>query len=388
MKRSLLFAAAAMLVTASALPAQSLFGTRGLGAPVSPVDARARALGGIGVGLMGLNGSLVNPAEIASIGQRSFVGAIQPTSRTVELDDRSANVGGTRFPLLQVMHPFGDRLTLSLGYGGFLDQSWAVVSEGAAVIDGKTITTRDQVESSGGIAQARLGAAYWLAPSLSVGVAAGLYTGRVDRSVTRMFPDTALIDDFKSSVGVRYTAPQFTAGLMWDALPELRFGGAVTWSGDLEAEAVEGALDDHTYPLPLQAVAGMSARLAPRLLGVVAARWAGWGEAAEHFGGPEAATDVWEFGGGVEWETAGSGGRSYPVRLGFNYAQLPFAVEGDAPTEWSAALGVGARLATEQFGPRALIDLALERGGRGGASTLGLSEDFWRFTLSVGLYAR
>src|SRR5690606_793959 len=107
-------------------------------------------------------------------------------------DDRSANVGGTRFPLLQVMHPFGDRLTLSLGYGGFLDQSWAVVSEGAAVIDGKTITTRDQVESSGGIAQARLGAAYWLAPSLSVGVAAGLYTGRVDRSVTRMFPDTAL----------------------------------------------------------------------------------------------------------------------------------------------------------------------------------------------------
>ncbi|HLU24898.1 MAG TPA: hypothetical protein VKZ58_04275 [Longimicrobiales bacterium] len=387
MKRSLLIAAAALFVTASALPAQSLFGTRGLGTPVAPVDARARALGGIGVGLMGMNGSLVNPAEIASIGQRSFVGAIQPTARTVELDGRSDKVGGTRFPLLQMMYPLGSRLTLGLGYGGFLDQSWGAVTEGSAVIDGQTITTRDRLESSGAIAQARLGAAYWLAPSLAVGVAAGMYTGRVDRTITREFPETAPIDDFRSRVGIRYGGPQFSAGLMWDPLPELRFGGAVIWSGDLEAKVVEGERADRTYRMPLQAAGGMTARLAPRLLGVVGARWAGWSVAAESLGGAEAAQDAWEFGGGVEWQTAGSGGRTYPVRLGFNYMQLPFTIEGDAPTEWSAALGLGARLESANFGPRAMIDLALERGGRGGASTLGLSEDFWRFTLSVGLYA-
>src|SRR5690606_15765444 len=56
MKRALSAALLALLALPAAAGAQSLFSTRGLGVPVEPVDARARALGGIGVGMLGWTG--------------------------------------------------------------------------------------------------------------------------------------------------------------------------------------------------------------------------------------------------------------------------------------------------------------------------------------------
>src|SRR5690606_33064663 len=172
----------ALFALPAAAGAQSLFSTRGLGVPVAPVDARARALGGIGVGLIGWNGTLANPAEAAGVLRRGVVAAMQPSRRSVEFGGEQDDLGGTRFPLIRAVQPLGSTgLALAVGYGGFLDQNWAVVDEGAETIGGQPLRTRDLVESTGGVAQARLDVAYWVTPRLGVGVGAGVYTGRLDR---------------------------------------------------------------------------------------------------------------------------------------------------------------------------------------------------------------
>ena len=53
MKRSLLLLALGFWALPQGVGAQSPFGVQGLGLPLEPLDARARALGGTGIGLMG-----------------------------------------------------------------------------------------------------------------------------------------------------------------------------------------------------------------------------------------------------------------------------------------------------------------------------------------------
>src|SRR5690606_8539177 len=169
----------AALALPQALPAQSLFSTRGLGVPIEPLDARARALGGIGVGLLVVNPSLVNPAELGGIMRRGVSAALQPVSHDMTLGDDQASLSATRFPLLGIIYPLNNRLTLGVGYGGYLEQSWGVRETGTVAIDGRDVAFEDVSRASGGLGQIRLSAAYLLTPALSVGATGGVMTGNV-----------------------------------------------------------------------------------------------------------------------------------------------------------------------------------------------------------------
>jgi hypothetical protein len=105
MSRSLVFAVLFSLALAADASAQSIFSTQGLGVPFAPVDARAQVLGGTGVGLLGLNASLANPAELVGIRGRGMVAAMQPTNRTVRFEGETDRIGGTRFPLVHMFQP-------------------------------------------------------------------------------------------------------------------------------------------------------------------------------------------------------------------------------------------------------------------------------------------
>lgn len=392
MMRPLPFVLLALLAVSTPAAAQSLFSTSGLGVPVAPLDARARALGGIGVGLIGANASLVNPAEATSLFGRGVAAAMQPTARSMEFEGEVADAGGTRFPLIRAVYPFGARLVATAGYGSFLDQSWGVVSEGSMQIGGEPVRTVDVTESSGGIAQLQVGAAYRVTPTLSVGLAGGLYTGSLTRVVRRDFPDSAAVQDFETRVGWSYRGPLAAAGLSWTPAPFMRLGASVTWAGQLEADGDDGSAQDRTFDLPLQAAGGVSALLSPRVMATVGARWAGWSVAADDFddtdAAPDLARDVWEIGGGLEWRGGRLGDDSFPIRLGFNYGKLPFTMDGETPTEWAGALGFGIHFNETQFGPLASADATLERGSRGSAESTGLTEDFWRVTVSLSLFGQ
>ncbi len=399
MRRSLAILSLALLsagliprLGAAPLRAQSLFGTGGLGLPVAPIDGRARALGGIGTGLFGENPSMVNPADASGTRRRSITAVFQPTTHIMSLEGDATQRGATRFPLIGIQYPLGERFVGSVGYGSFLDASWAIQNDGVEQIGDRQVPVRDVLRSTGGVAQLRVGLAYAASESLALGVAGGVYTGEVKRNLSRTFEDSVTsYTDYDNLSRWRFLGPQASVGIRWDPVSIVRVAGAVTWSGRLDGSAEDPHTSDFSVDLPLQVTGGASALLTPRLQATVGGRWANWSVADGEATGwsknaLDGAVDTWEVGGGLEWQGMRSATRVYPVRLGAHYGHLPFPILGGTPTEWSGSLGLGVRLAPSEVGPGALLDASLERGSRGGVSTTGLTEDFWRFTLSASLF--
>ncbi|MFW6078481.1 MAG: hypothetical protein ACODAE_02600, partial [Gemmatimonadota bacterium] len=275
-----------------------------------------------------------------------------------------------------------------IGYGGFLDQSWSVVTEGTETIGGESVATRDLVESTGGIAQVRLTLAYQLLPSLAVGVSGGTFTGRIDRTFRRTFPDSAgpILDSFEAAIRHQFTAPLAVVGLRWDPAGDVRLAGSLAWAGELHAEAASGPEDDRRYDMPLKATVGASATLASDLLGVVGFEWSGWESMESAFEADDAVGDVWTIGGGLEWDGGRLGERTLPLRTGFRYGRLPFTLGGESVREWSGSLGAGFWFAGDPDQPIAVLDAVIERGARGEAVRNGVAEDFWRATVSLALF--
>ena len=384
------------LVAASPAAGQSLFATRGMGVPVPAVDARARALGGMGIGLLGFHTSLVNPAEIAGLSRRGVSASLQPLSATSEIEGKSGDVSGARFPGIRILYPFGPRLTTSLGYGGLLEQSWGIEIEHRELVGTDSVNVRDVIQSTGGVAQLSL-AAGWAASWFAIGGAVGMYTGNLDRRVSRTFEDTTALIPFGSRLRWRFKGPFASVGARVDLGGTARLGAALTTGGTLDVDGLDdGARDDETT-LPARIAAGASALLSSQWLVSAGAEWAGSGNAPEPvFSASDAIAlrrNTWRVGGGAEYAGIQSARRSYPLRIGGSYAQLPYYHPGESPaTEWSASLGMGFRLAGDAAIPLAVADIALERGGRSGLETSlrpgGLTETFWRFTFTLSLFGQ
>lgn len=389
-------AAALLLLGSVGAGAQSMTSIRGLGYPMSSTDTRAEALGGLGIGLFGTSASMTNPASAAGIVRRGVVVSAIATERTSRLGDASAGTGTTRFPLIRVIFPVG-RVVLTAGYGAFLDQSWGVVREGTlTVVDGE-VPYRDAVESVGGIGQAEFGAAIPVSDALALGIAIGRYTGGQDVSVQRSFEsgDLGTYQAYSEDRSHEYGGTLARAGFRLDAGDVFRLGGSVTWSGRLSADSVEGPVPGAEYELPLQMAAGASAYLSPGLLATVAGRWSGW-SVTDASGGPGpaegevASRDTWEIGGGLELDNPLSRARrTYPIRLGFQYRELPFGFANEPPTEWVAGMGLGLRIGSDITTPQARFDLTIQRGARTAAGAGGipdLDEAFWRFGLGISIF--
>lgn len=381
----------ALLMVCAGAPAsaQSLFATRGLGVPVGPVDARAAALGGIGVGLLGFHTSLVNPAELAGLSRRGVSAALQPVSTTSEVDGVEDGTSGTRFPAVSILYPVSDRLVLSLGYGGYLDQTWGVIMRSEQVINGETVAMNDLLRSTGGIAQIRLSAAYSFSPTFSVGAAAGLLAGNVDRIAFRTFEDSAFsIRFFEERRRWRYSAPIAAAGFRWDVASGVRLGASIMAGTDLEARSDDEGAEDRDYGAPLEMNAGASVRLAPLLMATAGGAWS----RAPSTAGTTISSTMRRLGAGLEYQGLRSGLRTYPFRLGVRWSQLPYHMDSEAqPTEMGVAAGLGFRLG-DPMDPAAVADFSVERGSRsglaGGVVPDGVDERLWRFTFSLSLFAR
>jgi hypothetical protein len=373
-----------------------LFATRGMGLPALAVDARARALGGVGVGLLGLNMSLVNPAEIAGFLRRGVSASLQPSSATTEIDGSSSDLGGARFPLVRLIYPLSSRLTASVGYGGAMEQSWAVEVAGREFIGSDSVEVRDIIESVGGLSQLSLSLGYLVTSSFALGASVGLYTGNLDRRLSRSFPDTTVtLNPFATNLRWNYNGPFATVGAYFDVAGTTRLAATATWNGTLDIEGVAGVARDDETSLPLRLNAGGSTLLSSLWLAAAGVEWTGNGSAPERaFSAGDALAErrnTWRIGGGLEYAGIVTSSRTFPLRLGGSWAQLPYYNPGESPaSEWSGALGIGLRLAEDDAGPLAVGDITLERGSRSGLETTarpgGLTESFWRFTFSLSLF--
>lgn len=374
--------AALLLAALAAAPAgaQSLLSARSLGYPLDPIDARARGLGNVAVGLPEPQLSLVNPAAQAGLPAAGLTVTVQSDAFTP--DGQAEEITTARFPAIQAAFPIGQRFVASIGYAGVLDQSWQAMIEDSVDIGGERRFVQDRFSSRGGLSRFRAGASYSVVPRLDVGLGVDVYTGAVHDSVSRAFPDGGL---FPSIIGTeyQYQGLGLSAGARYRGTA-FSVSAAVTGGGDLTAEARDSAVESRSYALPLTVDAGGSARVAQNALVVAAFRWARWSSANEALEQSGGARDAMRVGGGVEYEGLRFLGRPFPVRLGARWAQLPFGDdEGAFPEERAFTGGLGIVLG----GGLATVDLSGERGTRDGGDPL-FNENFWRVSFSLSLLGR
>jgi hypothetical protein len=395
MTRRLVVIVFCMLLTPALVRGQSLFSTHGLGVPTDGVDARGRALGISGVGLLGLSTSLLNPAQQAGTVRRGVSATFQPWTGTASVNGEAGSVGGTRFPLIEVLYPVR-RITFTVGFSGLLDQSWGIRANNQQVIGTDTLSTEDVVEAVGGVGQLTVGGAIMVTQRFALGASLGLQTGNVERTVGRIFTDSAAdLLGFTNRSRWNYSGKSATVGFRWDP-GAARVGASVTFGSNLDAKPQEGSTTTYSYDMPLRIAAGASARLSARLLVAASTTYSQYGDgdyAAPGITVKTVADNAYDVGAGLEWANLRTPTRVYPLRLGFRYSKLPFHNAGDTqPKEWAASTGIGFRLVEDEFGPLAVADIGLERGKRTGwenaARPDGLSETFWRFTASISLFGR
>jgi hypothetical protein len=390
MTRARILGAAAAAVAlsvafAGAAPAQSLLSARGLGLPLEPVDARARALGGLPLGLPDPQMSLINPTSAVGLPAAGLAVTFQGDEVTGVAGDQADDFTTSRFPVIQVAFPFGERWVGTLGYGAVLDQNWSATRNDSIDIAGSRLEIVDRFRSNGGVARLRAGAGYRVLPRLDVGAALDVYTGALRDSVFRLFSATSGLGSSLTGTSYEWQGLGFSAGARWrgDAFSA---SAAVSGGATLTAEAQDSGVVSKDYTLPVQVDVGASARIAQQALVAVSARWAGWSSVDEELAtGSGGARDVTQVAGGVEYEGFRFIGRPVPVRLGGRMTQLPF--RWDEGSEFVDERAVTGGLGIVFAGGAATLDLSAERGWRGGDAAV-LDESFWRVSLSMALLGR
>lgn len=381
------FAFAGGVAAPTPVSAQSILSSAaGIGAPTQTMDARARMLGGISVGMRGPHWTPTDPAGAA----RYRLPTISATAEiTTESGAGEEPTGRTRFPAFGIAYPYGSNV-ITLGFSGVLGQEWeSEVLRSISFGDGRTIQAFDRFVARGGISALNLGLARNVGSSVSVGVSGGLLLGSLTHIYTRELspvdvgPEVELYADrgFWQSDG-----QTVTASVNWDVSPILRVGGGFTWSGDLNLRPSEDTLGEVVdIPLPLTIRLGAEGTLSPGLS--MAASWsrADWSEAAEAVGNANAPGAVTEWGTGLEWGRGSIRGRPMPLAVGYRARDLPFSYLGDAVSERAVTGGIGLHLVDSEDIPLARAFLSLERGTRGTGT---LDETFWRTSISFRISGR
>lgn len=380
---------AAVVAVPAAAHAQSLLGAGGLGVPIEALDARARGMGSVGVGLFGASVLPGDPAAVLDVPLPIVTATMQPTTGTIRQGDVESDLSTLRFPLVGIAYPVTENAMLTLTAGGFLDQRWSASVGRTVNLGGNPVAVTDRFESDGGISTLQIGLARSVGERFGIAVSGGLNTGLLRRTFTRQYDTTAVgdeIGDFRVEGSWQQRGPTVTVGVTVDPLDLVRLAASATWSGRLDAEPRDDTPGEgESFDLPLQLRAGASGALTPRLSATLGVAFADWTETGKGLVSGGEAGMAWSMGGGLEWDGFRWIGRDFPVRLGYRRSELPFRFSGDDPTETAVSGGLGLQLAQIEDIPLARMDIALERGERSGGA---VTERFWRATFSLRVSGR
>ncbi|MGH7545068.1 MAG: OmpP1/FadL family transporter [Gemmatimonadota bacterium] len=381
--------ACALFLLCSAIPmlpaaarAQAGVSLLGLGRPEDPVDARMRALGNAGAVAHGRNFSLLNPATLSEITSAGVFFGFATENRDVEGALARGALRGTRFPVGQLVYPFGERWVAAVGFGAFLDQDWLVTFEDTLRLAADTIPFTENRGSEGGLSQLRAAAAWRPHDRVSLALGLDLYAGDVVRSVRRRFDEpNFLLEPYQDEERWEYDAWGWTAGLVVRPIEELHIGGAFSWASNLTATR-DSVTAEQIFPMPVRAYGGVSWRIAPDVTWLLQVGFAEWSRAAPALGG--AAKNTWSFGTGVEAPLVRRETATYLVRAGYRRVSLPFTTGGDQGREYAWSVGIGGVFANGLVRADATYDI----GKRGDLASVGIEESFRRFSFGLSVSQR
>jgi len=373
---------AAVALASSGATAQMPTTSLGLGYPVSAVDARSAAMGGVGIGLLGGTFSDRNPADLTAfrVATLSFTGSPQRVSLQ---GFSSARTARSEIPVLGIVVPVGS-WAFGVQASSFLDQDWAVRLQDTLSATAGDFPYTERREHNGGVSAVDFSVARSIGP-LALGVTYGRLVGNLRESFTRRFEasvdSTALAPNpVSDNAQWSYSGWHVRAGGGLQIGNRIRVGGAYTWAGDLHATR-DSVGTFRRFPLPDSWAVGASARPLGDLLLSVGGGWQGWSSADGSVTGIRARDVRWG-GAGVEFSGLDVGSFPLFVRAGAHYRQLPFRRQGyRALNEKAVSFGLGIAFA----GNRAVLDGSVEVGRRGDRSVTGTEERFERFVLTASL---
>lgn len=382
----------AVLVASAGAGAQTPATSVGLGYPTPPVDARAAALGGAGVGLLEGTFTIGNPADLVEFGQASLSISAAPEAVTFEgIDEGVDDSGRSRFSIIRAVVPLGE-WAAGIGFGSTLDQDWKFTDRDTLEISSGRFPFEERRENDGGVSTVDVSVARSFGP-LSAGASYQLLTGSLRQDLVRRF--RLSVDSViraprpvQQSVAWSYSGWRFKGGLGLDIAGRVRVSGVYTVSGDLEAEPDSAATfaDDpdgtagvREFDMPASVQVGGSALVTEDWLVAASGGWSGWSETDDDLG-EERGRDVYWAGGGVEFRGLQIGAFPVALRAGGRWRELPFALpDRAAATETALTLGLG----TEVAAGTGAVDFGVEFGSRGDAQATGFEESFERFTVTA-----
>jgi hypothetical protein len=369
--RHLIRAAVIALSLPVAAGAQGSISTQGFGYPTGGLSTRAGAAGG-GFGEFDFT-SPRNPSSTLGWGRGGLYFQYEPEFRRVTAGPSTDNTMTARFPIWMAGMQLGSRAMGTVTSSTLLDRTWATRVRGGQILGPDSVGYEERVESAGAINDIRLGVAYSVRPSFSVGVGLHGFTGENRMNLTRTFDDSLRYGTLIRNLTIGYLGNAISAGATWRPHRQLALAASVRSGGSLDVRIADTVVASGSLPnrygagLRFDGLPGAS-------LGISVERteWSSLGELTQT---SLEANDAWEFGVGLEM--TGPRFRAVPTLLyvGYRNRDLPFAVSGEAVKESFYSGGAGIPLA----GPRVILDLALQRASRGPVA--GISEKAWIFGL-------
>jgi len=376
-----------LLMFASSIVAQMPVTALGLGYPVPPLDARAAALGGTGMGFLGGSLSSRNPADLQGFRRPTLGLTYAPEAIAVESPGGSQTTGRSRLAIVQAVVPIRS-WTIGLGFTSGLDMDWGVYLQDTLRTSFGTFPYDERREHDGGVSMVTLTAAREVG-RFSVGVDGSILTGSLRQSFLRTFEPS--LEDPTVNIGIAGGDARFSfsgfrirGGAATQLGSRIRLSGVIGLTTDLKAkrDTVSQDSDSYDFSMPIEWAIGGSGQITSSLLATAAVGYTGWSTTNDDLNSASAA-DVFWFGVGLEYVGFSVFGADLPLRAGVRRTDLPFFLVGtEQLVETAATFGVG----LEVGGGLAAFDLAVELGTRGDLETSLVQENFRRLSISMSLF--
>jgi len=379
-------AIATLLVLPVNAGAQTPVTSLGLGYPLVPIDARAAALGGTGMGFLGGSFSSRNPADLSLFVAPSVGATLSPESADVKSSTGDQATARSRFVVVQSALPL-QRWTFGLNINAETDLDWDVLIADTLESGFGDYPYLERRQHDGGISSVGVGLAYRFG-RLAVGLEGSALTGSL-RQVFRRDFEPAIDDPGNEILGAlgesrwAFSGWRFRGGVTGHVGSRTTVSAAVTKYTQLSAEKDTFGIRIETrkFDMPVEVAVGGSSWLSDRFMLALAAGWRGW-SATDFTVLDFQASDVFWAGGGLEYVGLKLASIPLPLRAGYRYTGLPFHAQEFAQlTETAFTFGIGAFIA----GGRALLDFSVEFGSRGDLPNTGSEESFSRLSLSMGV---
>jgi hypothetical protein len=261
--------AAGLVATAAPAPAagQSLFATRGLGVPAPAVDARAAALGGIGVGLIGFHTSAHQPGgDRRHHAARRVRGAAAGLHHD-EVDGEEARHVGHAVPAAA---PAVSRSASARSSARATAPTWSSPgpsrrrpSSASRTAPSRRRTCSAPRRHGAAPRRRRLHADAEPSPS-ALRAACSPATSSASRPPFTIADTLGASAGFEERTRWNYLAPMASVGVRWDIAGRLRIGASAMVGGEVEASVAEdGTLPERTLRRAAGARRGRQCRLSP-----------------------------------------------------------------------------------------------------------------------------